>query len=256
MIPNLQPRISLDGEVKPQGEDAWTLRLRAGPEPRYRWAQVDDTIPLARRAFRWRAPLHLRLRARAYEPAAAGTWGFGLWNDPFAFNLLGGTARRLPALPNAAWFFYSLPPNYLTLRDETPGHGFLAQTFAAPCIPAVLLAPAGLGLPLLAWRRSARALRRIARRFIREDSARIHLDVTLWHTYELDWLPNEVHFRVDGRDCLTTSVSPRGPLGLVLWIDNQYLAFPPDGRLRMGVLPVARDTTLELQEIRVEPRPA
>ncbi|GAP15505.1 hypothetical protein LARV_03294 [Longilinea arvoryzae] len=256
MIPNLQSRISPDGEVEPQGDGNWTLRLRAGTERRYRWAQVDDYIPLARRDFRWRAPLRLRLRARAFEPSAAGTWGFGLWNDPFAFNLLGGTARRLPVLPNAAWFFYSLPPNYLTLRDGTPGHGFVAQTFAAPRIPAILLAPAGLGLPLLAWRRAARALRRMARRVIREDSARIHVDVTQWHTYELDWLTGEARFRVDGRECLATPVSPRGPLGLVVWIDNQYMAFPPDGRLRMGVLPVPRDAALELREIRVEPESA
>lgn len=252
MIPDLGPRTNPGGEVEPQGEGNWMLCLCAGSGQRYRWAQVDDYIPLARRAFRWRAPLHLRLRARMNAPSAAGTWGFGLWNDPFAFNLLGGTARRLPVLPNAAWFFHSLPPNYLSLRDDTPGHGFTAQVFSAPRIPALLLAPAGLGLPLLAWPRAARALRRMARRVVHEDAARINVDVTGWHTYELDWLPGEVRFRVDGSVCLETPVSPRGALDLVLWIDNQYLAFPPDGRLRMGVLPVPRDAALELQEICID----
>ena len=189
---------------------------------------------------------------RTLRTAAAGTWGFGLWNDPFAMNLLGGAARRLPALPNAAWFFYALPPNHLTLREGAPGHGFLAQTFSSPRIPSLILAPAGLAAPLLAVPSFARLVRRFARRVIHEDSARVHVDVTLWHEYALIWQPGEVSFSVDGMDCLTTRVSPRGPLGLVVWIDNQYMAFPPDGRLRMGLLPVDREASLEVQYIRVE----
>jgi len=252
MIPKLQPRIREGGEVSPQGEGGWSLTLHAGLEPTYRWAQVDDYIALPRRAFAWQAPLRLRLRARVSQPAAAGTWGFGLWNDPFAMNLLGGSARRLPALPNAAWFFYALPPNHLTLRDGAPGHGFLAQTFASPLIPSLLLAPAGLGAPLLAWSGFGRWARRVARRVIHEDSARVHVDVTLWHEYALIWQPGEVSFSVDGMDCLTTRVSPSGPLGLVVWIDNQYMAFPPDGRLRFGTLPVERDAALDVQELSIE----
>lgn len=252
MIPKLQPRIREGGEVLPQGDTGWTLTLRAGSGKAYRWAQVDDYIPLPRRAFCWRAPVCLRLCARVSQPAAAGTWGFGLWNDPFAMNLLGGTARRLPALPNAAWFFYAIPPNHLTLRDGAPGHGFLAQTFASPRVPSLLLAPAGLLAPLLAWPAFARWARRVARRVIHEDSARIHVDVTQWHEYALTWQPGEACFTVDGMERLVTNVSPRGPLGLVLWIDNQYMAFPPDGRLRFGMLPVEQDTTLELRDISIQ----
>jgi len=249
---DLQPRNGSGNEVEAQGEATWTLTLRPGEGNQYRWAQVDDYIPLPRRKFRWRAPFRLCLRARVSEPSAAGTWGFGLWNDPFAMNLLGGTARRLPALPNAAWFFFALPPNYLTLRDEAPGHGFLAQVFRSPRIPSLLLAPGGLALPLLAWRAAGRAFRRAARRIVAEDSARIHVDVTQWHEYEFQWLLGTVRFKVDGSELLVTPLSPRGPLGLVLWIDNQYMAFPPDGRLRMGMLPVEREASLEVQDIRVE----
>lgn len=252
MKPVLQPRTDGGGEVQAQGAGAWALRLRAGSEKCYRWAQVDDYIPLPRRAFGWRAPLRLRLQARVSEPAAAGTWGFGLWNDPFALNLIGGTARRLPALPNAAWFFYASPPNHLTLRDDIPGCGFLAQTFSSPRIPSWLLAPGGLALPLLAWPAAARLLRRAARRVVREDAALLRVDESHWHEYEVRWQPGEVRFAVDGEGCLATPVSPRGRLGLVFWIDNQYMAFPPHGRLRMGVLPVERDATLELRAIEVE----
>lgn len=235
-----------------QGGDAWRLALRAGSEKVYDLAQIDDYSALPRWAFPWRAPFSLRLSARVSEPSAAGTWGFGLWNDPFAMNLLGGSSRSLPVLPNAAWFFYALPPNYLTLRDDTPGHGFLAQVFRSPKIPPTLLAPAGLGAPLLALPRAARLLRRAARRVIAEDAARVHVDVTEWHVYEISWHADEVRFSVDGTNCLVTRISPRGPLGLVFWIDNQFMAFPPDGRLRFGRLPVARDAVLELSEISVE----
>ena len=248
----LQASTRAGGEVSSQGEAGWRLTLRAGPERTYRWAQVDDYIPLPRRSFAWQSPLRLRLRARVSQPAAVGTWGFGLWNDPFALNLLGGAARRLPALPNAAWFFYALPPNHLTLRDGAPGHGFLAQTFASPRVPSLLLAPAGLGAPLLAWPGFARWARRVARRVIHEDSARIHVDVTQWHAYGLTWLAGEARFTVDGMDCLVTHVSPGRPLGLVVWIDNQYMAFPSDGRLRFGTLPVEREAALDVRELSVE----
>ncbi|HWQ04370.1 MAG TPA: hypothetical protein VN452_03345 [Longilinea sp.] len=252
MNPELQSRINSKGEVRAQSGGGWVLTLRSGDDKQYRWAQVDDYIPLPRRNFRWRAPLRFSLRARVSEPSAAGTWGFGLWNDPFAMNLLGETARRLPALPNAAWFFYALPPNYLTLRDEAPGHGFLAQVFRSLRIPSLLLAPGGLALPLLAMRAAGRAFRRAARRMVAEDSARVHVDVTQWHDYELRWLPGEVRFKVDGSERLVTPLSPRGPLGLVIWIDNQFMSFPPDGQLRMGLLPVERDASLEVQDIQIE----
>lgn len=252
MIPDVQPRVRSGGEAQPQGNGKWKLSLHATSKDSYCWAQVDDYIPLARRDFHWRTPVRLRLQARISDPAAAGTWGFGLWNDPFAMNLLGGSVRRLPALPNAAWFFYALPPNYLTLRDDSPGHGFLAQVFSSPRIPSALLAPAGLAAPLLAFRSFARLARKVARRVIQEDAARIHVDVTQWHEYALTWQASEVRFSVDGMDCLVTQVSPRGPLGLVLWIDNQYMAFPPDGRLRFGTLPVERDTGLELRGLSME----
>jgi hypothetical protein len=41
---------------------------------------------------------------------------------------------------------------------------------------------------------------------------------------------------VDGETVLLTRISPLGPLGLVIWIDNQFAAIPADGRLRSGTL--------------------
>jgi hypothetical protein len=54
---------------------------------------------------------------------------------------------------------------------------------------------------------------------------------------------------VDEVDVLDTRASPRGPLGLVIWIDNQYAAFTPQGRLAWGVLPDERPAWLEVEAL-------
>ena len=219
------------GSQAAQGEDGiWRLAIPAGRAGRYRWAQLDDYLHRPRRAFAWRQPLALELRARVSLPNLPGTWGFGFWNDPFnASTGLGGTARRLPALPNTAWFFHASPPNYLALRDDHPADGFLAALFSAPRFPALLTLPALLALPLLAWRPAARWLRRTARKFAQEDAASLDLDVTAWHSYRIAALTAQY----SARWRLYVRVCPRRPpLGLVIWIDNQYAAFLPDGRLR------------------------
>jgi hypothetical protein len=57
---------------------------------------------------------------------------------------------------------------------------------------------------------------------------------------------------VDGAEVYTTPVSPRAPLGLVLWIDNQYAAFPPSGKVRMGASENKEAAWMELEGIEVE----
>jgi len=94
-----------------------------------------------------------------------------------------------------------------------------------------------LGLPVASLLMSpctARAVRRVARGFVREDAAILSVDPTQWHTYGLVWTEDEVRVTVDGVVAFSTPVVPTGRLGLALWIDNQYAAFPPDGRVRMG----------------------
>jgi hypothetical protein len=256
----LQPRNTPGAEVREVAPGHWRLSIPGGPASRYRLAQLDDYLYLPRPAFPWRPPLRLSLRARASGAALPGTWGFGFWNDPFTARLgLGGTARRLPALPNAAWFFWASPPNYLAVHDTHPrwpeGHAaqrFLAATFASPAIPAPLVASGALALPLLAWPLAARTLRRAARRIVREDAALLRVDPTAWHTYGLEWRAEGVRFLVDGAGCWSTAVAPATRLGLVLWIDNQYAAFPPGGRLRFGTLPNPEPAWLELVDVAVD----
>jgi hypothetical protein len=253
MTPELHPRTTPGATVEPLGPRRWRLTIPAGPPGRYRWAQLDDYLHRRRPAFPWRPPVHLTLRARASQAALPGTWGFGLWNDPFSAGLgLGGTARRLPALPNTAWFFHASPPNYLALRDDHPAQGLLAATFASPALPAPLLALAAPALPFLAWPRAARGLRRLASRLVAEDATGLAPDPTTWHTYDLAWLADGVRFSVDGTLCFETTVSPRPPLGLVLWVDNQYAAFPASGTLRFGTLANPEPAWIELEGITVE----
>ena len=252
-IPELHTRVTLGASVRAAATDQWRLSIPAGPGGRYRWAQLDDYSHLRRSAFRWAPPLRLNLRARVSGPDLPGTWGYGFWNDPFSVSMgLGGTARRLPVLPNAAWFFHASSPNHLALKDDHPAQGFLAATFASTHLSTPLLALGMPALPLLAWPLAARYLRRVARRFVREDGTIVNADPTEWHTYGLEWRADNVSFYVDGQRRFETTVAPDPPMGLVLWIDNQYAAFPPTGRLRYGTLPNPEPAWLELANIVVD----
>jgi len=234
----------------------WRLEIPAGSEKAYRCAQLDDYTHLRRGDFHWKpgaGGLRLSLRARVSAAALPGTWGFGLWNDPFSVGLgVEGAALRLPALPNTAWFFYAGPGNYLAFQDTHPAEGLLAATFSSPRIPGLLLAPGALALPMLTIRPLARLLRRAASKMIGESGALAPVDPTEWHAYGLEWRAKQARFSIDGSEIFTTPVSPRSPLGLVLWIDNQYAAFPPSGRLGMGTSANPQAAWLEMEMIEIE----
>jgi hypothetical protein len=239
-------------QVSPLPAGGWHLEIPAGPAGRYRLAQVDDYHQLRRRDFCWKPPLHLSLRARASALDLPGTWGFGLWNDPFSLSMgLGGAAQRFPALPEAAWFFFASPPNYLSFRDDLPAQGFLAATFQSPPVPAPLLALAAPGLGLAVLPGGAQLVRRGLRRLVKQSAALVPGDVTAWHTYSLDWQPDSVAFMRDGQIIHSTPVAPRGPLGLVIWIDNQYAALPPAGRLRYGMLENPQPAWLDIDGLEI-----
>lgn len=257
MEPVLQQRQSGGGTVYEVEKGLWRLAIPPGPVGTYRWAQLDDYLHLPRRKFIWNlrpvSPLRLELRARVSSAGLSGTWGFGLWNDPFSASLgVGGTSSRLPALPNTAWFFYAGPPNYLAFRDTHAAQGFLAATFASHPVPTALLALGGLALPLALISPTARLLRRAAGLLIREDAAPVCGDLTAWHTYRIDWYAGRVDFFIDGQALYSTPVSPPGPLGLVIWIDNQYAAFPPSGRFQQGTSATPESAWLDVSQIRVE----
>jgi hypothetical protein len=73
-------------------------------------------------------------------------------------------------------------------------------------------------------------------KIIEEDGVRLDVDVTKRHAYRLEWSLTRSAFWVDEMLVLETPVSPRPPLGLVIWIDNQYAAWRPNGENGFGVL--------------------
>lgn len=235
----LNPRLSGGGSVN-RTDDGWRFRLPSGTDSTYRLSQLDDYGTFSRKLFGHTPPFNMALRARVSSGQIPGTWGFGLWNDPFGISLgFGGKSGRLPALPQVAWFMYASPPNWLSFQDDPvkiPPNGFFAGAICSKWIPTVLIAPALLAIPFSGIRPVSRLFRRVARRFIRQDLARIEIDVTEWHTYSLGWKLNNCQFNVDGNEILQTRLSPDGPLGLVLWIDNQFAAWTPEGRIHFGIL--------------------
>ena len=243
LIPRFTPGANVDEFSR---DEVYRLSIPAGPANRYRLAQLDDYAKIARSRFPLRAPVKLSLSARASSKSIPGTWGFGLWNDPFGLSLgFGGNPVRLPALPNAVWFFGASNESHLSFRDYKPGQGFLAQTFRSPKFHPLLI-PAGLVFPF-----SRKTTRRLMGRVIGEDGIRLSVDVTEWHRYQLDWREDRVSFEVDGTQVFESSVTPKSPLGLVIWIDNQYAAFTPEGKIGFGVLENPEPAWLEIKDVNV-----
>jgi hypothetical protein len=247
----LSPRQIGGGKVS-RTAGGWRLEMPAGASRTYRLAQLDDYARTRRSQLPYRPPWKLRLRARVSQADLPGTWGFGLWNDPFGLSLgFGGKPARLPALPQTAWFFHASPPNWLSLSKGLPGDGFFAGMLASPGIPSLLLAPALVAVPLCAIRPISRFFRRLTGDLIRQAGAGISVDGTQWHDYSIAWQDSGCSFHVDGIEILSTPISPRPPLGLVIWIDNQFAAWTPQGQFGYGTLtnPVA---WLEIENPAVE----
>jgi hypothetical protein len=222
----------------------------------YTNAQMDDYEGLARKRFAWAPPLRLTVRARFSHTAhqLRGTAGFGFWNDPLLM-----TEKRLPALPRAVWFFYASAPSNMKLDVDTAGSGWKAASIDAQRTEGLLWAPlAPLLVPLMnieavyhsLWPRIQRGLR------IRE--AIVPIDMTQWHTYELHWGREYSEFSVlqagsRSQQFELRAPSPRGPLGFVMWQDNQYLVLTPWGRVRWGLLNVPDQQWMEVDYLEITP---
>ena len=235
-----------------QSQNRWCLEIPPSPSSKYRLAQLDDYSGLRRSEFHWNPPITLRLHARVSAPTIPGTWGFGFWNDPFSVALgLGGMNQILPVLPNAAWYFFASPENYLSFRKDKPSSGFLAAAFSSPRESPLLLIPELALFPLLVFRSWAKRIRAKLGRSISEDSIQLSVDVTQWNDYEIDWKSDKVEFLVNSEPVLISRTSPTGPLGLVLWIDNQYASFKPSGEIKTGVLKSSTPAWMEIEGLEI-----
>jgi hypothetical protein len=243
------------GRVEPTA-DGWHLHLR--PATTYSDAQLDDTRGRPRRDLPHRPPTRLTLEARASSPSPGGTLGFGFWNDPFpAWGGEGGSARLLPASPRALWFFHSSSPSELPFSPNGPATGWTAASYSGPRLPAVLIAAlgaagfAGMAVPRL----RAPMLRQYWRWFEGSQSPTLK-GLDSWHAYEIDWREDAARFTMDGRVVLETDRVPAGPLGLVIWIDNQWAAISTGAGIRFGVLSSLPESWMEIRSLRIDGRTA
>lgn len=228
------------------------LRLIDFPTESHRYvnAQIDDYWTGWRRTFRWHPPLRLSLRAQfSHEvDALRGTAGFGFWNDPFLM-----TGWRWPALPRALWFFFASPPSDMALAWNVPGWGWKAAVIDAGRLAGLRWLPLALWLiPAMRIRRIHEAIWPSIQRDLGIAEAPIHHQMTAWHRYEIAWGKRYTTFWVDGEAVLRDAPSPRGPMGLVIWIDNQYMVVHPSGRFRHGVLTLQEAQWLEIDEVEIQ----
>ncbi len=247
-------RLALNGG-RVSDDPHWRFQL-SPVETGYADAQIDDYGWASgqrpwrvRRHYPWLPGVVMRLRARFSHSAGTllGTAGFGFWNAPF-----GDPTVPWPALPQATWFFYASHPSDLPLAADGPGRGWFASTIDATTGRALALMPAA---PLVLLLNQFAPLRRRLwpglRRRMSISFAPLPVSMTAWHTYELQWLPDGCCFLVDGETMLQTPFSPRGPLGFVCWLDNQFLVLGRNGRFRYGVLPISVPQWLEIADLSI-----
>jgi hypothetical protein len=245
---NFNPYLIGGGRLETSKAGAIRLILPSG-QNHYCDAQIDDYHLLPRKHFLWNPPVHLEIRARASHPQPPGTLGFGFWNDPFTLSLgQGGAARRLPAAPQTIWFFYGSPHNDIRLGCDLRGHGWKAASLRSLAIPSLLLAfPAGAAIVLSQIPCLRGPILRTALRFVSAEENLLDVTLTAWHRYTIDWAPYRAVFRVDDHIALEADNPPRGPLGFVAWIDNQFAVASPERGFHFGVIPTTREQWLELE---------
>lgn len=227
--------------------DGLRLIVAGATNRRYANAQIDDYTGLPRERFPWRAPLRMSVVARVGTPVL-GTAGFGFWNAPIS-----PIGKVAPVLPAAIWFFYASPPADMPLAHGVPGFGWKVATIDAttrhalvwaPAAPLVLLANRLPGVYDRLWHRVQRALA--------VSEALIPPPDDTFRTYTLEWLTGSARFLIDGQVVHETDCAPRGPLGFVAWVDNQWLIATPRGRLGWGLHAVPGAQWMELARVRIE----
>lgn len=217
----------------------------------YTNAQLDDYHYLNRGDFLWQAPLRLTVRARFSHPCGIlhGTAGFGFWNaPPFMTNHL------RPTIPRVIWFFYSSPHSNIQFAQGIPGFGWKAATLDGlrPAFFA-LLPTAPIAIPLMNIRPLYNLCWPIGQQAINVSEAILPVEMTAWHTYTLLWYERTAHFLVDNYPVLECTTAPHGPLGFVMWLDNQYMVATPWGCFDFGLIETPQTQSMEVSQLIIEP---
>lgn len=228
---------------------SWRLSVPPSRAGHYQLSQLDDYSDRSRGRFNWQAPLRLQCSARVSHPNLSGTWGFGFWNDPFTASLwIKGAGMRLPSLPNAAWFMYASPESQLTLQKSKRASGLLAAVFQAPLIPSPAFIPGYIFLPLAFLPPVVRIAIKAAARIVRDEFKVVDVDQTAWNSYRLDLHDDRVEFFLNDERRFQTTGAPRGRLGALVWIDNQYAGIDANGKIKAGALEIREPAWLEIKD--------
>jgi hypothetical protein len=227
------------------------LRLSVQPtadRSAYHNAQITDYNPVQRR-FVLRPPLRVTVEACLSTPAdtVRGTAGFGLWNHTY------DPTRRGFRLPQTAWFFFASADSNLALAQGVLGWGWKAAALDAGRWQARALLPlTPLAIPLMRIPPLYRRLYPLAQAVLGVGERA--LDAALlaqMRRYEILWQRDGLRFSVDGETVFQADHAPRGPLGLIAWIDNQYAVVTPQGQFAFGVCPLAQPQAMTLQRLEV-----
>ncbi len=228
-----------------------TLRCQidVSDDKTYHDAQIHDYGNLKRNHYPWKPPLKMTVRAWASHDVdkLRGTAGFGFWNQPIM------PGQRLPRLPRAIWFFFGSPPNNMALAKGVAGYGWKAATFDARKLSFLVMAPfAPLGFLLMRVPALYNRLWGIGQRAIGVSECRLDVKLTEPHIYEIEWLKNEARFWVDGNLVHQSPYSPKGPLGFIAWIDNQYAIVTPQGQFGFGYVGIEEQQWLAIDSVLIE----
>jgi hypothetical protein len=218
------------------------LSLRNAPSGRLSVAQIDDYIDRPRSDYLWLPPLIFKLKARVSHASGdlMGTAGFGFWN-----NMAPMWGNGMEVNPNWIWFYYASPQSTISLTRGLPnGWKVSAVNGGRGGERSMATANTFMRIPLLG--RLFSGVRMPAR-----EKALDNWDFTQWHEFEIHWLPEAIHFRIDGDEVLAARVKVDIPLAFIAWIDNNFASVKPNGEFEVGNLAIEQEQSLMIQTLEI-----
>jgi hypothetical protein len=225
-------------------EESFGLRLslRDAPSSKLSVAQIDDYINRPRSDYLWLPPKIFRLKARVSHLAGEllGTAGFGFWNN---MAPLWGT--HMEVNPNWIWYYYASPQSTISLTNGI-ANGWKASAVYGGKGGERAMAAANTFMKIPLFGKLLTGVRMPAKEKSLEE-----WDFTQWHEFEIHWLPESIHFRIDGEEVLAARVKVSVPLAFVAWIDNNYATVKPNGEFEVGYLAVGQEQSLMIQSLEI-----
>jgi hypothetical protein len=213
-------------EKTPKG---YLMKIPAGDSSAYRFAQIDDYFGLPRRKFPHHSlTLSLRARTSSFPSPEHGASGCG--TIPSACRL--GLGRIVwPPRPAQRGMVLRGVAGQSSFVQRQTRTGISRAKFPFAKISSSADTN-GFGISLF----RAKATRNCWAR----SSTRTH-PLSGWiqlNGMATGWsgVRSRVAWYVDDVRVFESPVSPNPPLGLVIWIDNQFAAFTPEGKISFGVL--------------------